>query len=99
MTESRRYLVAYDISCPRRWRRAVSALKKVCGRVQLSVFLCRASPTRMRRLEDELRRILHHRDDRLMILDVGTPGVGGRDGPLRTLNPMSAAVELGTLVI
>ena len=45
-TAARLYLIAYDISCPQRWRRVQKAIKGICRRNQLSVFLCRATPAR-----------------------------------------------------
>ena len=60
MSDVHLYLVAYDIANigngPKRWRHVVKALKRRGRRVQLSVFLCRASTRAMGRLEARLRR-------------------------------------------
>ena len=98
MRDTHLYLVAYDVTCPRRWRRIVSAMRKVCRRGQLSVFVCRATPARMRRLEAELMRIMHHRDDRLLILDLGLAG-SPQVGVLRAVNPMADMSEFSSLIV
>ena len=75
MSDVHLYLVAYDIANigngPKRWRHVVKALKRRGRRVQLSVFLCRASTRAMGRLEARLRRIMDAREDRLLITDLG----------------------------
>jgi CRISPR-associated protein Cas2 len=68
---ARLYLVAYDISCPKRWRRVYKAVRRLCQRSQLSVFVCRGTPARMARLEKDLRRLVHETEDKLMVLDLG----------------------------
>ena len=37
------YIVAYDISDPKRWRKVFKAMNGYGARVQLSVFQCRMS--------------------------------------------------------
>lgn len=98
--QARLYIVAYDIACPKRWRRVQKVLKAICRRGQLSVFLCRASPARIARLDREMRRILHQRDDRLMILDLGVvhhaaPKLEG----ITMINPMSDISDLGAAIL
>ena len=63
----RSYLVTYDVSCPRRWRRVFKLLQGYGDWVQLSVFRCRLDPRRRRRMERELRALIDDREDRLMI--------------------------------
>ena len=96
-TAARLYLVAYDISCPDRWRRIQKVIKGICRRNQLSVFLCRATPARIRRMEGQLKRIMHHRDDRLMVLDLGPAHATG--DMLRTMNPMSDITDLDAVIL
>ena len=50
------YLISYDISCPQRRRRVQKAIKGICRRSQLSVFLCRATPARIRQMENQRKR-------------------------------------------
>ena len=73
MSEARLYLVTYDISMPKRWRRVYKALCRAGEHTQLSVFLCRLRPERMARLEARIRRLIDPATDRLMVVDLGRP--------------------------
>lgn len=71
-----RYLVAYDISEPRRLRRVY---RKMCGfgePLQYSVFQCALSDAEVLLMKDELGRIINHAEDRILFADLGP--VGGR---------------------
>ena len=96
MIEARVYLVAYDVACAKRWRRVVKLVKPFCQRSQLSVFMCRSTPARILRLQKELKQVMHHRDDRLMILDLGVAGSAsakmGIMNPIMDMADMAAAV-------
>jgi CRISPR-associated protein Cas2 len=94
---ARLYLVAYDISNARRWRRVQKIVKAICRRGQLSVFVCRATPARIARLEAELARVLHSRDDRLMVLDLGPAHSSA--SKLKAMNPITDIAELGAAII
>jgi CRISPR-associated protein Cas2 len=67
----RLYLVAYDVSRPRAWRRVHRRLKAVGDWMQLSLFLCRSRPAAMAALETELAGLIDPRTDRLLIVDLG----------------------------
>ena len=71
MAAERVYIVAYDISCPRRWRRVVTIVEGYGDRLQLSVFQCRLTQRQRielaARLESEIRR----REDSVMFFDLG----------------------------
>ena len=64
---ARDYLVTYDISSPRRWRRVFRLLQGYGDWVQLSVFRCRLDAKRRQRMERELRAVLNADEDRLLI--------------------------------
>jgi CRISPR-associated protein Cas2 len=90
------YLIAYDISCPKRWRKTQKALRKFCEREQLSVFLCRATPHRILKLEAQLKKILSE-EDRLMIANLGPP-VKALDH-ISQQNSYSNIIKLDSMVI
>ncbi|SUS04830.1 hypothetical protein DF3PA_310022 [Candidatus Defluviicoccus seviourii] len=46
----RLYLVAYDVSAPKRWRRVFKLMKGYGEWLQLSVFRCRLTEERRQRL-------------------------------------------------
>lgn len=95
-TAAHLYLVAYDISCPRRWRRVQKVIKGICRRNQLSVHFCRATPARIRRLEGQLRRVMHDEDDRLMVIDLGPAHAQGQ---LSFLNPINDIADLRAAIL
>lgn len=63
----REYLVTYDVSSPKRWRRVFRLLHGYGDWVQLSVFRCRLDPRRRRLMEQELRAVMEIGKDRLLI--------------------------------
>lgn len=65
------YLVAYDISNTRRWRRVFRILHGFGESLQLSIFQCRLSRSRRAELELRLREVIKLGDDHLIIIDIG----------------------------
>ncbi|MDO3377557.1 CRISPR-associated endonuclease Cas2 [Geoalkalibacter halelectricus] len=65
------YIVSYDVSNQRRWRRLFKAMHGYGEWLQLSVFQCRLGRMRMLELEDRIREIVNHREDHVLILDLG----------------------------
>jgi CRISPR-associated protein Cas2 len=94
---ARLYVVAYDVASPKRWRRVQKAIRRLCRRSQLSVFVCRGTPARLARLEGTLRRELDLAEDRLMILDLGP--VDSAAEKLKSINSITDLVELGGAVL
>lgn len=95
--EARLFLVAYDISSPKRWRRVQKVVRKLCQREQLSVFACRGTCARMAKLEKELRRIMDPEEDRLMLLDLGPADTAGEK--LKNINPLTTMASLEGVVL
>jgi len=69
--EEHLYIVAYDISDPRRWRRVFRLMKGYGEWLQLSVFQCRLSRKRHAELIALLDDILHHKEDHILLVDIG----------------------------
>lgn len=65
------YIVSYDISEPRRWRRVFRIVKGYGEWLQLSVFQCRLSRARLLQLEAALREAINQDEDHVLILDIG----------------------------
>ena len=93
----RLYLIAYDISSPKRWRRVQKAVCRLCRRSQLSVFVCRGTPARLARLEATLKREMDPVADRLMVLDLGPADIAAEK--LKSINSISDIAELGGIVL
>ncbi len=66
-----RYLVAYDVSDPKRLKRTY---RKMCGfgdPMQYSVFQCALSDVELTLMKEALGAIINQAEDRVMIVDVG----------------------------
>jgi len=67
VTDSKWWLVCYDIREPARWRRAYKILKGTGERIQYSIFRCWLNQTQMQQLRWELTEVLAPEDDVLII--------------------------------
>jgi len=94
---ARLYLVAYDVASPKRWRRVHKAVRRLCRRSQLSVFVCRGTAARLARLEAARRREMDLTEDRLMILDLGPADSAAEK--LKAINSITDLSELGGVVL
>lgn len=65
------YVVAYDISDPKRWRRVFKLMKGYGRWLQLSVFHCRLDGGRWVEMASELERAIDATADHVVILDLG----------------------------
>lgn len=74
MAERTRYLLTYDISEPGRLRRVHQVAKAFGYALQYSVFLCDLEPVALIALHEQLRAIIHHREDRISIFALGPAG-------------------------
>ena len=62
------YLVAYDISDPKRLRKVAQTCEDFGFRRQYSVFLCRLSATDLVRLKSRLYDIIHLQKDQVLFI-------------------------------
>ncbi len=65
------YIVSYDISDPKRWRKVYKTLRGYGQWLQLSVFQCRLTRARLVGLKAALEELVHHVDDHVVIIDLG----------------------------
>ena len=65
------YVVAYDISDPKRWRRVFKAMKGYGRWLQLSVFHCRLDGGRRADMASLLETLIDRETDHVIILDLG----------------------------
>lgn len=61
------WLIAYDISDPKRLYRVAKLMKRYGTRVQRSVFECRLDQTRLKTLVSEIKATIKPRRDRVQI--------------------------------
>jgi CRISPR-associated protein Cas2 len=91
------YIVAYDISDKRRWRRVFRLMNGYGEWLQLSVFQCRLSQRRRVELKLALGAILDHAQDHAVILDLG-PAASIRPH-VESLGKPFAVVERGPVIV
>lgn len=65
------YVVAYDISDPKRWRRVFKTMKGYGRWLQLSVFHCRLDGGRRAEMAMTLEHLIDRDADHVIILDLG----------------------------
>ncbi|GIU81978.1 MAG: CRISPR-associated endonuclease Cas2 [Acidobacteria bacterium] len=66
-----RYIVSYDIADGKRWRRVYKKMRGFGDPIQYSVFLCDLLPTERIMMIEALTEIINHKEDRVLIVDVG----------------------------
>lgn len=71
MKEEHLYVVTYDISDPKRWRRVFNVMNGYGEWLQLSVFQCRLNRQRHAELVALLDDMIHHTEDHVLFVDVG----------------------------
>lgn len=68
----RHYLVSYDISDDKRRTRVFKTLHGFGDHAQYSVFFCELSDQELVQLRTKLRTAIHHKEDQVLIVDLGT---------------------------
>lgn len=69
--EEHLYIVTYDISDPKRWRKVFKLMNGYGEWLQLSVFQCRLSRRRHADLLATLDELINHHQDHVLMLDIG----------------------------
>lgn len=75
--EEHLYIVVYDISDPKRWRRIFRLLKGYGEWLQLSVFQCRLGGKQIAELKIAILEIVRQGEDHVILIDVGRPHTVG----------------------
>jgi CRISPR-associated protein Cas2 len=66
-----RYIVSYDISDEKRLRRVHRTMKGYGDTLQYSVFRCDLSASERILMIEALSKIINHREDQIMLVDIG----------------------------
>jgi CRISPR-associated protein Cas2 len=69
--DERFYIVSYDISDPKRWRKVFKLMHGYGEWLQLSVFQCRLTRRRHAELIAMLDEMIQHKEDHVVLLDLG----------------------------
>lgn len=73
-----RYIVSYDISDEKRLRRVHRTMKGYGDPLQYSVFRCDLSASERVLMIEALSKIINHREDQVMLVDIGPADGRGR---------------------
>lgn len=71
VNNERTYIVTYDISDSRRWRRVFKTMNGFGEWLQFSIFQCRLSRRRRAELETKLRELVKVGEDHVLLIDIG----------------------------
>jgi CRISPR-associated protein Cas2 len=92
------FLVCYDISNDLRLRRVH---KTMCGfgdRLQYSVFECKFSPTDLARCRHALEKLIHHREDQVLFVDLG-PAEGRGDRVITAIGRAYSTLDSPCIIV
>lgn len=67
----RLYIVTYDVSNQRRWRRVFKVMHGFGEWLQFSVFQCRLDRTRVLQMEAALGELINQKEDHVLVFDLG----------------------------
>jgi len=81
------YIVAYDISDPKRLRKVAHTCEDFGYRYQLSVFLCRLSATDFVRLRNRLYDIINLKADQILFIPLCGKCVAAMESLGRSIDP------------
>jgi CRISPR-associated protein Cas2 len=95
MSARRHYLISYDIADDKRRTEVFKTLHGFGDHAQYSVFFCELNGRELALLRTRLRGAVHHREDQVLIVDLGhaqrplaegMEGIGkGYEPPTRTM--------------
>jgi len=71
VSDERAYIVTYDISDTKRWRRVFRTMNGFGEWLRLPVFQCRLSRRRRAELETRLRELVKVGEDHVLVIDIG----------------------------
>ncbi len=91
------YIVTYDISDDRRWRRVFKTMHGFGEWLQLSVFQCRLSRQRRAELETRLRELVKAGEDHVLLIDVGP--ANRTDLAVESIGKTFAKIERRAIVV
>lgn len=92
------YLVCYDISDDFRRTRVLKTMKGFGDHLQYSVFECQLNATDLARCRHALGKVIHHRDDQVLFVNLG-PSEGRGDRVISALGRPYAALDAPCIVV
>jgi len=94
-----RYLVSYDISNPKRWRKIYRKMRGFGDPLHYSVFRCDLSDSERILLVEGLTALMHHDEDRVLIIRLGPAKGRVQEGMLLLGRPLESGPQERIAVI
>lgn len=92
------YLVCYDICDEKRLRKVFQAMRSYGDHLQYSVFECQFSGLDLARCRAELSKIINHKEDQVLFVNLG-PAEGRGDRVITALGKPYAALDAPCIII
>lgn len=92
------YIVTYDIREAKRLRQVFKTMKNWGSHLQYSVFECQLTKSELIQLKSELKQIIHHDLDQVLLIDLG-PADGRGDRVIESLGQAYTNVDAPCLVV
>ena len=73
MKQERFFIVSYDISNGKRWKKVFQILKGYGEWLQLSVFQIRMNDLKKQQLLMDIKKIINNKEDQILFIDMGNP--------------------------
>ncbi|MEZ6129346.1 MAG: CRISPR-associated endonuclease Cas2 [Planctomycetaceae bacterium] len=92
------YLVCYDIADPKRLRQVFKICKGYGEHWQYSIFFCVLKDLDRVRMQAELEEVMHHKQDQILMMDLGQDETSARGNTVALGQPMDDPLE-GTVLV
>jgi CRISPR-associated protein Cas2 len=86
------FLVCYDIANDLRLRKVHKTMRGFGDHLQYSIFECQFTPTDLTRCRHSLGKIIHHKQDQVLFVDLG-PAEGRGDRVITALGLPYVAID------
>lgn len=92
------YIVTYDVSDDKRWRKVFEVMKGYGEHLQYSVFRCTLSARAKAGLMERLSRVIKHDEDQVLFFPLG-PEDGFDASRIEALGRSCAPLRRGALIV
>jgi CRISPR-associated protein Cas2 len=92
------YLICYDICDDRRLRKVFQCMRGYGDHLQYSVFECQLTPTDLARCRADLAKIIHHKEDQVLFVNLG-PAESRGDRIIIALGKPYATMDASCIIV